>query len=85
MIGDELQPVAAFSTPQKLFREIEDLVWEFDITWMEAVIHYAEKKGVEIEAVAALISKNANLKEKIKEEAEGLNFLPKTTRIPGLD
>lgn len=85
MIGDEVIPVAAFSTPQRLFKEIEDLVWQHDISWLDATVLYAELNEVEIEAVASLISRNANLKEKIKEEAEILNYLPKTTRIPGLE
>jgi hypothetical protein len=85
MIGEDPTPVAAFSTPQKLYNELEELVWQHDITWMDAVLLYAEQRNVDIEAVAAMISKNANLKEHIRTDAENLHFLPKTTRIPGLE
>jgi hypothetical protein len=85
MIGDEVEPVAAFSNPTKLFKDVEDLVWLHDISWLDAVVLHAEQNGVEVEAVAGLINRNANLKALIAKDAEDLNFLPKTIRIPGIE
>ena len=83
-MSQELELPSVFSTPEKLFQDVEDLVWEHDITWLEAVMLYSEKKNVEVEAVAALISKNANFKDFIRKDAEDLHYLPKTTRLPGM-
>ena len=61
---------------------IEELVWEKDISYMDAVILYCENTGFELETAAKLIS--GALKSKIKIEAEELNFLPKsnTAKLP---
>lgn len=53
--------------------EISNLMSELRITAMEAVIHYSQKHGIEIEVVAKLVNKD--LKGVIKEEAASLNFL----------
>ena len=61
---------------------IENLVWEKDITYMEAVVLYCEQTGFEVETAAKLVS--GALKSKIKLEAEELHFLPKsnTHKLP---
>ena len=47
---------------------------------MEAVLDYCTEKQIEPDEVTHLI--NRNLKEKIKANAENLNFLPKTATLP---
>lgn len=61
---------------------IEELVWEKDISYMEAVVLYCEQTGFEIELAAKMIS--GVLKSKIKFEAEELHYLPKsnTAKLP---
>lgn len=61
---------------------IEELVEEKDVSYIDAVILYCEETGFELELAAKLIS--GSLKHKIKDEAESLNFLPKsnTTKLP---
>ena len=62
--------------------EIEKIVEEKDISYMDAVILYCENTGYEIEIAAKLVS--GALKSKIKLEAEDLHFLPRsnTTKLP---
>lgn len=55
--------------------QIEDLVWQTDLTYTEAVVEWCEKRGLEPEQVAGLIRKSAPLKAKIQIEAERLNLL----------
>ena len=55
--------------------DIEDIVWDKDITFIEAALYYCEKNNVEIEAVAELISKNDNLMNLIREEGEKSKLL----------
>lgn len=62
--------------------EIEELVWQKDIPYMDAILLYCETTGLEIETAAKLISNP--LKSKLKVEAESLNMLVKenTGKLP---
>ena len=61
---------------------IESLVKEKSLPYMDAILHYCEHTGLEIELAARLIS--GALRAKLKIEAETLNFLPKskTEKLP---
>ena len=67
-------------TPTKFAEEIEDIVWDLDISYLDAVILYCERKGIEPEETKKLISKP--LKEKIEVDAMNLNLLPKRGVLP---
>lgn len=62
--------------------EIETLVKERKIEYMEAVILWCELNGLEVEFAGELIRRNAVLKSKIQLEAENLNFMKKSDRLP---
>lgn len=62
--------------------EIEELVTKHNITYMDAIILFCEKNNVEIESIASLVKNNSKVKFKLQEEAESLNFLPKTAKLP---
>lgn len=49
-------------------------------SYMDAIILYAEENNIEVESAARMISQS--LKEKIEVEAQDLNFLPKSARLP---
>lgn len=53
-----------------------------DCSYMEAVIDYAQKNDIEIEAIADIIRKNPNLKSRIQDEAEDLFMMEKTAKLP---
>lgn len=74
--------MAVQSRSKEFFEAVDALVWKHDMTYMDAVILYCEKHNIELEAVISLIKNNDNLKSKIQMEAEDLNFLPKTARLP---
>ena len=63
-------------------REIDKLAFEKRIDFMEAVILYCELTGMEIEVAGSLIKSSAKMKARIQDEAEALNFFPKTTKLP---
>lgn len=70
-------------SPEKFSEEIEEIVYDLDVSYMEAVVLYCEKNDIEIETVSALIKKNASLKNHIQLEAEDLNMVnTKTARLP---
>lgn len=69
-----------FLTPVKFAMEIEDLVKNSDglINYIDAIIVYCDENGLELESVPKLLSKP--LKEKIKRDAQYLNFVKRTSR-----
>ena len=75
-LKDELK--SKFLCPQKFAQDIESIVKNSKINYIDAICHYCEINSLEIESVTKLISKP--LKEKIKNDATQLNFLKKTTR-----
>ena len=48
------------------------------MNYIDSVLHLCEKNEIEVESVSKLISKP--LKEKLKYEAQQLNFMKKTSR-----
>ena len=68
-----------FLCPSKFAQDIEKIVQEnSDLNYIEAIIVYCDENSIELEAVPKLLSKP--LKEKIKCDAQELNFMKKTTR-----
>ena len=62
-----------FLTPIKFSYEIERIVIREKINYIDAIIHYCEKEGVELESIPRLMTKP--LKEKLKIDATRLNFM----------
>ena len=61
--------------------EIEQLACKLKISYMDAVVHYCDKNGIEIETGAKLI--NTIIKKKIEAEASELNCLKeKSAQLP---
>lgn len=63
-------------------KEIENLVSEKRMEYIDAVVYFCEKNSIDIETAASLIKNNSKLKASIQEEAEQLNYLPKTQKLP---
>lgn len=69
-------------TPTQFMEEIDKLVKEKEMGYMEAVVHFCNENDIEIETAAILIKGCAKMKAKIQNEAESLNFLPKRGKLP---
>ena len=67
-----------FLTPQKFAMEIEKIVAEEEFNYIDAICHYCEINGLEVESITRLISKP--LKERLKWDATRLNFMKPTSR-----
>ena len=67
-------------TSAEFFTKIQELVQETRLSYMDAVLHYCDQNGLEPETAAQLV--NTKLKAQIREEAEELNFFPKTAKLP---
>ena len=64
--------------------EFSDLINELadreGMSRMEAIVHHCEQTGLEIDVASTLVS--SALKSKLREEAQELNLLKKTARLP---
>ena len=67
-----------FFCPSRFAQEVEKLVVDEGVSYIDAIIAFCEINKIDLESVPKLISKP--LKEKIKFEAMELNFLKKTSK-----
>lgn len=74
--------MTALNRMKDICEKIEDIVWNYDISYMDAIVYYCEENNIEVEAFAKVIKSNDMLKAKIQLEAENLNFLPKSSVLP---
>ncbi len=81
MPENELEKVmeSKFFCPTRFAEEIENLVLvNADMNYIDAIVYFCEQNSLDLESVPKLISKP--LKEKIKYDAQQLNFMKKTSR-----
>lgn len=67
-----------FMTTARFSQEVEQIAHENSMNYIDAIIHYCETNEIELESVPKLISKP--LKEKLKYDAQKLNYIKKTSR-----
>ena len=67
-----------FLTPSKFALEIEKIVAEDKMNYIDAICYYCEINELEVDSITKLISKP--LKERLKYDAISLNFMKKTSR-----
>ena len=69
-----------FLTSTKFSEDIERIVKESGglVNYIEAIVTYCEENEIELETVSKLVSKP--LKEKLKYQAQNLNYMKKTSR-----
>ena len=69
-----------FMTAAKFSMEIENLMKVSDgsMNYIECIVHYCNEHNIEIETVSKLISKP--LKEKLKYDAQRLNYMKKSSK-----
>lgn len=59
---------------------INDIAERLRITRMDAILHHCEQTGMEVDIASTLIS--SALKSKLREEAQELNLLKKSSKLP---
>ena len=67
-----------FMTAAKFSVEIENIVKEGDLNYIEAIVQFCEDKNIEMDGISKLISKP--LKEKLKFDAQRLNYMKRTSK-----
>ena len=59
---------------------IENLVQQTKMTYIDAVMHYCEENKLEPETASKMIG--GKLKQNIQEEAEDLHLIERTSKLP---
>lgn len=80
-MSDEFE-IEGIKTPTDFMIEIDKIVLDKKVNYIDAVIIFCEQKGMEVETAAALIKGSAKMKAKVQNDAEELNYLPKTRKLP---
>jgi hypothetical protein len=67
---------------EEFVTEIRQLVKNSDTTYMDALVYYAETNDIEIETVADIVKKIPTIKVGLLEEAEEMNLVEKSAKLP---
>jgi|GEM_PF-2443851 len=67
---------------ERFIKEINSLVENYNVELIDAIVNYCEKYNIEIEAIASIVRSNSKIKARLQCDAEDLNILPKTSRLP---
>jgi hypothetical protein len=80
-MSDDLKIAKMIST-DKFYKDVDTLVKNHKLTYIDAVVHYCTKNDIELEVAASMIKSNYRIKSQVQYEGEELNFLPKSARLP---
>ena len=64
----------------RFMENIEELVQRTKMTYIDAVLYYCEENKLEPETAGQMVC--GKLKQHIQEEAENLNLVQKTSKLP---
>jgi hypothetical protein len=67
-----------FMTSAKFSQEVEKIASCNEMNYIDAILHYCDINSIEVETVSKLITKP--LKEKLKCDAQQLNYMKKTSK-----
>tara|TARA_B100000925_G_C21632846_1_gene313797 strand:- start:243 stop:476 length:234 start_codon:yes stop_codon:yes gene_type:complete len=66
---------------EKIMRDISHMI-DQGVSYIDAICEYAAQNELEIEVLGEIIRRSPILKARIYEEAEDLNLVEKTVRLP---
>lgn len=73
---EQLPKTATFSA------DVRKLIEEKKMEYIDAVVHWCETNNLEVEYAAGLIKRDPYIMSRIQMEAEDLNYLKKSARLP---
>lgn len=74
--------ISSIKTPTDFMKAIEELAALKKIEYIDAVLLYCSETGLEVETAGQLIKQCGKIKAKIQLEAEEMNYLPKSAKLP---
>lgn len=63
-------------------KKIDELAIETGGNYIDVIVEYCQRNNIEIETAAAIIKSSPLIKSRVQIEAENLNILQKTARLP---
>lgn len=63
-------------------KKIEEVVRVKDCSYIDAIVEYCKDNNLELETAGSIVRNFPKLKAKVQLEAEKLNMLEKTDRLP---
>jgi hypothetical protein len=75
---------------QSMFPDIErefvqtvtELMQDRDVGFLEAAVHFSEKRGIDIETLVPVIKNSVVLMSKLTADAENLHFIARSVHLP---
>ena len=74
--------ITSVKSPTQFMLEIDKMVQERKMEYIDAVLLYCTENDIEIETAASLIKGSAKMKAKIQLEAEEQNLITKSAKLP---
>lgn len=71
----------ALLRPEEIHKEISKLVNK-GVSYIDALVHYANEHDLEIELVGEIIRRSPIIKSKVRDDAEKLNLVEVTHKLP---
>jgi len=73
---------AMFLNSEKFFKEVDEIVWKNDASYMESIMLVCDEKGIDPEDLVRLKLISPILKVKLQEEAVANGQLKQTSTLP---
>jgi predicted Ser/Thr protein kinase len=70
------------SKKTSILTEIELFCKKNELSYIEGVVFWCEQNNVDVEYIAAIAKKDRLFRSKLKNEAESLNILKKSAKLP---
>jgi hypothetical protein len=74
--------IKSLKSSSEFLHNIDLIVKEKRMEYIDAVVYYCEKNNIELETAASIIRNSSYMKYNIQVEAENLNIIPKTAKLP---
>lgn len=66
---------------EKIHKEVSQYVNK-DVSYIDALVHYAETHDIEIEVIGEMIRRSPILKSKVRDDAEKLKLVEESKKLP---
>lgn len=77
-----MSEVKSVIDPAVFYDTVDFLMWEFDMSMLDAIVAYCDRESIEIETVIPLVKRNEHFRSGLLEDGERLNILEKRARLP---
>ena len=74
--------IKTLKSSTEFLHNIDLIVKEKRLDYIDAVVYYCEKNNIELETAASVILNSSYMRYNIQVEAENLNFIPKSAKLP---